>query len=133
VTQTLSDLPAGYTFDPIEFVFDAGRSRAYRDAVGDAGAVYDEAGLVPPLAVAALALGGLLNQAGLPPGALHVMEALEWTAPVPAGARIECTASLAQRSQRSGWIVTIIESHYHVDGAEVMKSRASVMSPAAPS
>ena len=133
MTTTLTDLPTGHVFDPIDFVFDADRVHAYLGAVGDAGPAYAAAGLVPPLAVAALALGGLLNQVGLPPGALHVMEAIEWTAPVPIGARVDCAASLVQRSQRSGWVVTILETRMQVDGAEVMKTRASVMSPAEPS
>jgi hypothetical protein len=56
----LADLPAGHTFDPIRFIVDPDHSRAYRDATGDALSLYDDTNAVPPLAVAAFALGALM-------------------------------------------------------------------------
>ena len=127
----LPDLPAGHTFDPVEFSVDAATSRAYRDAVGDGLAVYAAAGgLVPPLAVVALGLGALLRQAVLPAGSLHASESLQCHRTVPEGSTVECRASVAQRSRRAGWIVSVLDSLLLVEGQPAVTARATVLSPA---
>lgn len=128
----LPDLPAGYTFDAIVFTIDAGRAGAYRAAVDDATPLDGSDATVPPLAVAAFALGAILNQVGLPPGSLHGSESVEFRLPVPAGASVECRARLAQRSQRSGWIVSVIDSDLLLDGRSALTARATVLCPASP-
>lgn len=130
--DVLTDLPAGHIFPPITFRVDAGRSRAYRVAAGDALPVYDAEGLVPPLAVAALALGALLESVSLPGGTLHASEALSFRGAVPVDAALECRATLSQRSQRAGWIVSVLDSDISLDGATAVTARATVLSPAAP-
>lgn len=128
----LTDLPAGHVFNPITFPIDAERSRAYRDAVGDELPLYDAEGFVPPLAVAALALGALLEAVALPPGTLHVNESLRFNAPVPAGSMLECRAAVSQRSQHGGWIVSVVDSDVILDGRSVLTARTNLLSPAAP-
>ena len=128
----LTDLAAGHTFPPIPFTIDAGQSRAYLAAAGDALTLYDETGFVPPLAVAALALGALLEHVSLPDGTLHASESLSFKSPVPAGAALECRATLAQRSQRSGWIVSGLDSDIVYNGAVAVTARTTVLSPAMP-
>ena len=129
---SLSDLPAGHVFAPINIVLDPARCSAYRDATADALDVYDAQGAVPPLAVAAFALGALLESVGLPPGTLHANESLQAHAVVPAGATVECRARVAQRSQRGGWVVTVLESDLMLSGASAVFARATVLCPAAP-
>ena len=126
----LTDLAAGHVFPPITFKVDAEQAYAYCGAVGDALGLYEDAGVVPPLAVAALALGALLEQVSLPPGTLHAAESLSFKAPVAAGATLECRATLAQRSQRSGWIVSVLDTEVSLDGAVAVTARATVLSPA---
>jgi hypothetical protein len=130
VTSSVTDFAAGHIFAPIVIAADAGRTRAYREATGDSNPIYDAEDVVPPLALAAFALGALLNDVGLPPGTLHVNEAVEFRAAVPVGASIECRARLAQRSQRAGMIVSAIESELLVDGDIVLTARATVFCPA---
>jgi hypothetical protein len=129
VTTSLRDFPAGHTFEPITLTATADRVRAYIDATADACTLYDEADVVPPLALAAFALGALLSDVGLPPGTLHVNESLEFRAAVQVGASVECQARLAQRSQRGGMIVSAIESDLRVHGETVLTARATVFSP----
>ena len=117
----------------MSIVLDAARCRAYRAATGDALDVYDAQGAVPPLAVAAFALGALLESVGLPPGTLHANESLQAHAVVPEGATIECRARVAQRSQRGGWVVTVLESDLLLNGAAAVFARATVLCPAEPS
>ena len=129
MTTSLSDFPAGHTFEPIVLNVDPERARAYREAVGDARQLYDEDGIVPPLALAAFALGALLNEVGLPPGTLHVNEALEFRRPVSTGAAVECRARVAQRSVRAGMIVSAVESELLVGGEVAVTARATVFCP----
>ena len=84
---------------------------------------------MPPLAVAAVALGVLLESVSLPPGTLHVNESLEFKKPVAPGATLECHAKLAQRSVRGGLVVSVIDSEIMVDGSPAVMARATVMSP----
>ena len=126
----LTDLAAGHVFPAIAFSVDAEQARAYRAAAGDSLGLYDDAGVVPPLAVAALALGALLEHVSLPPGTLHTGESLSFKAPVPSGAALECRATLALRSQRSGWIVSVLDTEISHNGAVAVTARATVLSPA---
>ena len=125
----LTDLPAGHVFDPITLNLDAGRTRAYRDAIGDTLPFYDDAGAVPPLAVAAVALGALLESVSLPPGSLHVNESLGFRRAVAPGSEIECRAVLTQRSVRGGLVVSVIDSEIRAGGETAVTARATVMSP----
>jgi hypothetical protein len=129
VKVLLTELPAGHTFDPISFVINAEESGAYRDATGDSLPLYDQQGAVPPLAVAALALGALLQVVQLPDGTLHANESLQAQAPVPVGSTLLCQARLAQRSQRGGWVVSVLESDISLDGTTVVSTRATVFCP----
>jgi hypothetical protein len=124
----ITELAAGFAFEPVTFSVDVEKARSYREAVGDKLSFYDETGLVPPLAVAAIALGELLKSVSLPDGTLHVNESLSFRAAVQAGAMLECRAVLAQRSQRAGWIVSVLDSDILLDGRSALTARATVLS-----
>jgi acyl dehydratase len=124
---TLTDFPAGHEFEAITMTLDAARSRAYRDATGDSLALYDEQDAVPPLAVAAFALGALLESVGLPPGTLHANEYVRAHRPVPVDATVECRARVAQRSVRAGRVFIALESEIMLDGAPAVTTRATVL------
>lgn len=130
MSAVLTDLPAGHVFEPFTFTVSAAAAAAYRAATGDSLNVYDQLGAAPPLAVAALALGSLLQRVSLPPGTLHASESLQFRRRVPIGAVVECRSVLAQRSQRGGWTVSVIESEISFAGASAVTARATVLSPA---
>jgi hypothetical protein len=132
VALLLTDLQAGHHFESVHFVIDREKSRAYLAATGDKLAVYEENGAVPPLAVAALALGALLEKVILPPGTLHANESLQVHKAVPAGTELQCDARLAQRSVRGGWIVSVLDSEITVEGRVAVSTRATVLSPVTP-
>jgi acyl dehydratase len=127
VAVTLTDFPAGHEFEAISIPLDAERSRAYRDATGDPLPLYDEQAAVPPLAVAAFALGALLERVGLPPGTLHANEYVRAHRPVPAGSTVEAHARVAQRSLRAGRVFIALESEITLDGAPAVTTRATVL------
>jgi hypothetical protein len=126
----LADLPVGHTFDPIAFVIDAEKSRAYREATGDALPLYDDANAVPPLAVAALALGALMEVIDLPDGTLHGNETLQAQSAVPVGASLTCVPTITRNSARAGMVFTTFEFVVSHDGAPVMTARSTVLYPA---
>jgi acyl dehydratase len=127
---SLADLPAGYSFEPISFAIDVETSRAYRAATGDTLAVYDEQGVVPPLAVAALALGALMEVIDLPDGTLHGNETMQAHAPVPAGATLHCTPKVTRNAVRAGMVFLTLEFVVTHKGSPVLTSRAAVLFPA---
>jgi hypothetical protein len=132
VTVSLTDLPAGHVFPTASFTIDAEAVRAYCAATGDSLALYAEAAIVPPLAAAALCLGALLKDVSLPSGTLHANESVDVAAPVPVDAGLDCCTTLVQRSQRSGWVVSVIESVLYAGDEAALTTRATVLSPAAP-
>jgi hypothetical protein len=131
VPVSLTDLPAGHEFQPVKFVITRGISRAYRAATGDTQdqAYADSGDAVPPLALAALALGSLLEQVSLPEGSLHASESVKVRAVVREGAEVESRARLAQRSVRAGWVVSVLENEVVSAGASAVSARATVLSP----
>ena len=129
MAQLLTDLPAGHRFDRLTIALDPTRAAAYREAAGDKLDVYEREAVVPPLAVPALCLGALLETVSLPPGTLHASERVEFRKPVPAGASVDCDTVLSQRSQRSGWIVSVIDSQVMLSGEVAVQARATLLSP----
>jgi acyl dehydratase len=127
VAVTLTELPAGHEFEALSIVLDAARTRAYREATGDTLPVYEEQDAVPPLAVAAFALGALLESVGLPPGTLHANEFVRAHQPVPAGSTVECRARVAQRSVRAGRVFIVLESEIRLEGVPAVTTRATVL------
>jgi hypothetical protein len=109
---------------------DAQRVRDYVAATGDDLALYEEAQVAPSLAVAAFALGALLESVSLPAGSLHTSEGLIFKAPVPLDSEVECRAALVQRSLRGGYVVSVLESEIVHNGNTALTARATVMSPA---
>jgi hypothetical protein len=128
VTRSLTDLEAGHVFDAITFVVTPEAAQAYRAAVDE----HMKAGAspsVPPLALAAFALGRLLEHVGLPAGSLHTSESLEFHQAVSEGSIVECRARLSQRSVRSGWVVSVLDSEILAEGTLAVSARATVLSP----
>ncbi len=127
--DTIADLAVGHVFDSVTMEIKPGRVEAYLQAVGDLLPVYQDDGVVPPLAVVALALGNLLESVGLPSGSLHVNESVEFLGAVNIGDSVEFHARLAQRSQRSGWVVSVLATEVSIEGRTVSTAKATVMSP----
>lgn len=105
----LSGLPKGHEFSPAPFDLTREYLDAYASATKDANSVYDEAGQAPPLAVAARALGALLDVIELPPGSLHTGQEIEMRAGVQALAKLTLSGSIAQRSERGGLTIAVLQ------------------------
>ena len=72
------DLKAGQEFPPAAFQVDSTTVADYLKAVEEDNAIYQNTGLVPPMAVAALALKSLISAISMPPGTIHVSQEFEF-------------------------------------------------------
>jgi hypothetical protein len=106
----VKELIPGRELPSSRFVLDPKTVKAYRDAVGDTSAVFQEASpIVPPSAVAALSLRHLLDVLGLPPGTLHTGQELSFHRIALVDQEMSCLAKVAQAAQRKGWLTLVIE------------------------
>lgn len=131
--QALDTLPKGYRFPPVTFELTEDWVREYIDSVEDQaiGAIGPDA--VPPMAVAALSIRALLEQSGLPPGAVHVGQELTFHRPVSIGSRVTVEAEVASRGERQGCVLMSVDlAVKQADGFPIMTGRATVTFPLQP-
>jgi acyl dehydratase len=76
------NLKADYEFPPASFQIDPATVSDYLKAVGEDNVIYKNAGLVPPMAVAALALKSLIDAISMPRGTIHVSQEFDFIAEV---------------------------------------------------
>ena len=127
----LFDLPQGFQFQDTSFTLTAADLSRYLVAVGDANGVYAQLRCAPPLAVAARALGTLLEVAELPAGTLHTGQEVESHRGCPIDAPLTFSGRIAQRSERAGLVISVIEFTVATeDGQPAVSGRTTVMAPA---
>ena len=109
---------------------DAGTVAKYVGAVDDATALTGGSGeaKAPPMAVAALGLRGVLDDLGIPSGALHAGQELRFSGPVDVGASLRCRATVARNSvRRSSRFVDIALSVRDEEDREVMSGATTLI------
>lgn len=111
----------------ITFTVSTEEARAYLDATGEAAEAWGE--IVPPLALGALTLAGLMERMPLPPGALHGGQEFEFLGAVAHGEAIEAQLSVAQQSERQGTNIVVFASELHCGERVVVRGRTTVMAP----
>ena len=87
--------------------------------------------LVPPMAVAALAVRALLERATLPPGAVHIGQEMTFRRAARVGERLSASARVVSRGERQGWVLMGIDLSVEGEGGPIMEGRATVTMPAA--
>ncbi|MCH7617500.1 MAG: MaoC family dehydratase [Chloroflexi bacterium] len=128
---TLAALEKGHEFPPASFDLSEEWVDAYVAAVEDEAIGALDGGFVPPMAVAALAIRALLENASLPPGTLHIGQELAFTAPVRRGETLTVAARIASRGKRAGWALIAVELRVAGDDGTVMTGRVTLSFPAA--
>jgi len=73
-----SQLEAGFEFPPSIYKLDSTMVATYRKAVEETSELYQDTGLVPPMAIAAHAMASLSEGICLPPGTIHVSQEFEF-------------------------------------------------------
>src|SRR3990172_13168545 len=122
---TLDVLPRGHEIAPTTFDLSTAWVDEYIAAVEDDAVRALGEDLVPPMAIAALAIRALLESTALPPGAVHAGQELRFLRPVRAGERLSARARLASRGERPGWLLMIVGLAVDEgEGEQVMTGRA---------
>ena len=104
--------------------------RQYLGAVGDSQLAYFDHLMVPPLALSAYALGGLLDKLALPPGAIHSLQEIRTVRPVGFGEQITAVAQLERSRQRGGLEFTTASYVLtNSAGAQVQTGKTTVLVP----
>ena len=127
-----SKLETGQQVSNQSLTLDAKAVGAYVAAVEDTSSpeAPDGTSLVPPMAIAALALSAVINTLQIPGGTVHASQELGFGASVLVGETLQCTATLAQNSVRRGWrfLVVTLEA-VSSDGSIVMEGKSTIMLP----
>ncbi len=125
-----SQLQVGYEFPPADIELDSATVAAYLEAVEDTSRLYKEAGLIPPMAVAARAMAALSRDVPLPPGAIHVSQEFEFRGPIGANDRIVSHASVVKRQDRGRFhLLTIGLDVTDGKGKSVLAGKIGFMLP----
>jgi MaoC dehydratase-like protein len=127
---SISAFPRGHEFPPSAFVLAAGDVAAYLSAVGDRN---DYGGSVPPLAAVALGLAALQEHIALPEGSLHTGQEVEHESVARVGDTLTLRGRIAQRSERQGYVISVIEFEVASRDITHIRARTTIMAPASPS
>ena len=104
---------------------------AYIEATSDLDEPYGELGAAPPLAIAAWALGVLLEKLSLPPGAIHASQELEWSRPARMAERLHCTALPGNPTQRGELqFITVSFAVHGAQGDTILSGKSIVIAQA---
>ena len=95
------DLNAGFEFKTSEFQLDLDRVVAYLKASDSNAKLYLERNFVPPVAVGALAMGSMMDNLVLPPGAIHVSQDFVFHRPAGIGEKLRSSSSVKRKVDRS--------------------------------
>ena len=129
---SISDFPVGYEFASIRFQLRPQEVALYLQAVGESNDLFREQRFVPPTALAAYALRGILLEIKLPPGALHSAQEMSVSRPVTSDETIVFRAKLIRNSVRRGWrFVSIDFSGADEEEKQVIQGRSTVVIPEA--
>ena len=128
-----SKLESGQELSSQSLTLDAKAVGDYVAAVSDTSspAASDGTPLVPPMAIAALALSAVIGALQIPGGTIHASQELGFGAALPIGAAVVCRATLAQNSARRGWRFLVVNMEATTgDGSVVMDGKSTIMLPA---
>ena len=86
--------------------------------------------LVPPMAVAALGLRGVVSDLSIAGGTLHAGQELEFKGSVEVGETVRCSATIVQNSLRGQWRFMVVRLQVQNGvGCEIMTGKSSIMIP----
>ncbi len=125
--SSISSFPRGHAFEPVSCTLTRARVSAYLAAVGDTN---DYGDTVPSLAAVALGLEALQQFVLLPDGALHTGQEVEHEALVHVGESLTIIACIAQRSERQGHVISVVEFELSTTSGVAVRARSTIMAPA---
>ena len=127
----LNTLEPGHALVDREILISESMAAAYVRAVGDENTLYAEAGLVPPMAVAALVMAEAMDAVSLPAGTVHTGQELTFSRPVAVDSAVRCSATVAANSVRRGTRFLTLDLRGELDGEAAVQGRAALAVPEA--
>lgn len=124
-SSALTNLNKGDWLETFEVRLTSDEVSAYLTATGEENAVWDSH--VPPLAIGALALGGLMERVGIPEGLVHSGQEFSFVNVVAHDEPVEVRISVASRSERRGVLVIAFNFELHSGGEIAGTGRTSVI------
>ena len=121
-------LHRGDALPPFEVCITVEDIRAYLAATGEPADAWSRS--VPPLALGALLLAGLMDEIPLPAGAVHIGQDFEFVSPLATGTPVTAQLSIAQQSVRQGSNIVVFGSEVRDGDRVVLRGRTTVMAPA---
>jgi len=124
------DLKAGQEFPAAAFQVDSATVSDYLKAVEEDSAIYQNTGLVPPMAVAALALKALINAISMPPGTIHVSQEFEFMATVSTQDTLTSRATVSRVQERGKLhLITVDVSVLNQENKPVLAGKTGFILP----
>ena len=99
----------------------------YLYSVGDSLTIYKDTGIAPPLYSSASALGALLRELALPPGAIHSLQEVDTQTPVAIGSEVNITALVEKPRRRAGLEFITVICSVESAGALALTSKSTVL------
>jgi len=123
-------LKAGYRISEKQIELSMEDVLLYREATEDNSYEQISDYLVPPTAIAALALKGVIEELAIPKGTIHVGQELEFFDTVLAGQKLTFFANLLQNAVRGESRFLSVELNVtNKLGATVMKGKSTILLP----
>lgn len=122
-------LDRGDALPPFEITLGADEVAAYLQATGEEPSHW--ADVVPPLALGAFTLAGLMERVAVPAGVVHTGQEFTFDRAVAIGRPVAVSLTVAARSERRGAVMTVVASELRVGAAVVGSGRMTVLVPPA--
>lgn len=113
-------LVSGYEFPPHSYNLDRSAVSTYKKAVEESSVLYQDAELVPPMAVAARAMAALSEDIILPPGAIHVSQELEFEGTVSVNDTLVSYARVSRKQSRGRFHILAMDLKVFNQNQEVV-------------
>jgi acyl dehydratase len=124
------DLKEGQEFPPAAFQVDSTTVADYLKAVEENHSLYENTGLVPPMAVAALSLKALISAISMPPGTVHVSQEFEFMANVKTGDTLTGHARVSRVQERGKLhLINVDTSVLNQESKPVLRGKTGFILP----
>ena len=126
------ELKVGQEFPSAVFQVDAAKVTDYLKAVEEDSAIYRNTELVPPMALAALALKALIDTISVPPGTIHVSQEFEFLAAVDTQDSLTSQAKVSRIQERGKLhLLTVDVSVFNQEQEPLLVGKTSFVLPMA--
>ena len=123
--HALSQLRRGDRLQPFEICLGVDDVRGYLEATGEDPARWSET--VPPLALGAFALGGLMEQLGVPSGMLHSGQEFDFLRPIACGQSVTVETTVGSHTERRGTRLIALDLSLEAAGEVAVMGRTTIV------